>query len=48
MSGITLAGPTTQPTRHPIIRYSLESEPTVMVRSAMPGSAAGWEYARPS
>ena len=39
---------TTQPTRQPIIRYSLETEPTVRVRSAIPGRPAGWRYGRPS
>ena len=35
------AGATTQPTRQPIIRSSLDAEPTVMSRSARPGCDAG-------
>ena len=44
----TGAGPTTQPTRQPIIRSSLDAEPTVIVRPARPGCAAGWLGGRPS
>jgi hypothetical protein len=42
------AGPASQPIRHPIIRHSIETEPAVIVRSAMPSSAAGWRMGAPS
>src|SRR2546425_567034 len=42
MSLMISGGATIQPTRHPIIRYSLDTAPTVIVRSAMPGIDAGW------
>jgi hypothetical protein len=47
-SAIAGAGPVTQPTRQPIIRSSLDAEPTVIVRPARPGCAAGWLGGRPS
>ena len=40
-SDITSAGPTTQPTRQPIMRSSLDAEPTVIVRSRRVSTAAG-------
>ena len=49
MSCRIAAGPVTQPTRQPIMRSSLEADPTVIVRSASRGSAAaGWLGPRPS
>ena len=47
-SGRSASGATVQPTRQPIMRSSLEALPTVIVRSAMPGSPAGWMTSRPS
>ena len=41
MSLMISSGPTIQPTRQPIIRYSLETLPTVTVLSARPGIRAG-------
>ena len=42
------SGPATQPTRQPIIRSSLDADPTVIVRSARPGWAPGWTGGWPS
>ena len=47
MSFMMGAGPATQPTRQPIMRSSLEAEPTVMVREARPGWRAGCTGRRP-
>ncbi|MNT24119.1 hypothetical protein D3C72_1595740 [compost metagenome] len=47
-SAISGSGATIQPTLQPIMRYSLETEPTVMVRSRMPGRETGWITCRPS
>ncbi len=48
MSVMISAGPTTQPTRQPIIRSSFDAEPTVMVRLASAGWLAGCTGCRPS
>ena len=37
-----------QPTRHPIIRHSIDTADTVTVRSAMPGNETGWMIGAPS
>ena len=47
-ASMMFAGPTIQPVRHPIIRYSFDAEPTEIVRSAMPGKDAGCTYGRRS
>ena len=48
MSAMISPGPTTQPTRQPIIRSSLDADPTVIVQSARPGWAPGWTGGWPS
>src|SRR5215467_4003264 len=47
-SAMTSSGPATQPTRQPIIRSSLDADPTVIVRSTRPGWAPGWMGGWPS
>ena len=48
ISSIMAGGATIQPIRQPIIRYSLDTAPTVIVRWAMPENEAGCIYSRPS
>src|SRR5262249_678488 len=40
MSAMICSGPATQPTRQPIIRSSLDADPTVIVRSVRPQAPA--------
>ena len=48
MSAMISPGRATQPTRQPIIRSSLDADPTVIVQSARSGWAAGWTGGWPS